>query len=1177
KSDIEFALLAEKELTGAQKPYFDGLMNLVRTFIYCLGETENDYLGFRLDSAPVECVTPERLCQELSHKLYLKNYKAGYFDSWYMLFSATANQSFSELLSSPGYSSCENNDLFERYQQNIRALLNSHPDINSELTCRQILFRGFSCYLAKNLPGDSLKSLYRNRLCYPMLLMSLLYDCPEKHPQEIAKWLKRQKILSPSFTHHFIRAYRQIQQQRLLCHQKECALNEEVSETDRDKFALWEDRLITPLYDWLKSENVLMPKLELFDPLLFLWPQYLAQYHLEKPKLATAWGKVLRSLAFALADKPYSEILSYYQDLPLDAQSFFLKHFHSHDQRRAVLLKLSRHPKTNGQRAAEKIADNGWQKVLTKLTTDLDETKGQLILQWVNLKGESVKRCLNPKFASSWRKLNWLDHEGGFQEMARNHTDGRSIVLPLNDLAFIKIFPELPGRQLLIQALAWRLSGYGPVSTLAKLEVAGTDKVYPVLLSQNLGISIQEHLRRQPLADLESKLNTYAFTLKILESILLSYEDDKPDNISVAKYRDPDSPAQSSLISFDCDRGFAEAILKRESLFKTEIKVNTKSLIYCMPQMESALHPDAIKEFLALDPFQVLNDWLEQQRRYQELIFNLKDQGCLFKREHVLTWLATNKDDCSIPAALELGSIKTLYLKWLRLRAVLSSTEAPSNHLQLLSRMEPVLASYYESSFVNHNNTLTRFHSLPTDYVTIEEKIAEQNSDCILASKQSTLIKYQTTGIVRHRMLRSITISKEKKDIKQAILQGEIHLPHSALGELKHIHQQCQSINQIIEQIKQNNLEPLKNLGEAAYLKEQVLRNLDFSDLAIEQQKRILKLIIGGDFLEFQLRNCAITNPSILTDCLTHMPGLLNLTLFNNKGISKDIPTFLANKLPHLQKLSISRSNIHAFIKPTIFGSPSLLAFQGLRTLMLLDIKQLKIINIHAPHLQQLSVSGCDSIEEIATESKFLEHVDISVCRSLCDIKLDNLCADFTSIKHIFLHRDIKAELRDFWQQYPWLFGLSRFPHGSLAFTANLMKRLAEKLDSLITSKQKTDFRMRLQKELQYRMLTIGEIKDYSKYLYNNIFSETKIVHRNYYHSEITFNLDERLINQIYHVLRLMKTCRLEAPISIKGYELDIIFFNIGDLNGLRGACTDASSFNKSTKNYTSILVVGTE
>jgi ankyrin repeat protein len=649
------------------------------------------------------------------------------------------------------------------------------------------------------------------------------------------------------------------------------------------------------------------------------------------------------------------------------------------------------------------------QILLEQLTTPFPASKdtcdGQFQLEWLTPTGERMHRLIARSLQDHWLQQGWIDAKGIFQEKARTATDGRGIVLPIIALAFpenkaassmepppvayLKVFPEMPGRQSLAETLAWRISGYGSMSTLCRLSCIDSKQSYPVLISQYAGETLQVLYRKGTLTNEEKKLDRKSFTLKVLETLILMYEDDKLDNLALL-FTSLNGETSGRLISFDCDRVLVEPLLIRNGLFTTETKVNSKSVVFCMPQMQLPLDTDAVQEFCRLDPIAVLTDWLQELERYSRTVYSSSTSNSLFSTDEINNWRKRSQDSCYVPVVFASGTLRSIYQNWLRLRSILQSNELPANHMVLVRCLEPHFASFYEKTFSlpAATDTEKRFKTLPTDYVIIEEK--EKKSSPSKAPNHSTPIKLNHQQSALSEQLhswKSVAIPGDKQDIKEAIQRNEIYHPSQALQELKDIHRLQKDLDTTCLDLLRGNKESFQKLKDADHLKELVIKKIRFGTLSDQIQRFILQELAGGNYRELYLSDCKVLNHRTLAPILEKSSNLRHLEAENCVSLNREALQILAKRCEHLEDLNIAGAvEIRRVINASIGNfTTNPLVFLHLKRLKVKHCPALQVIDINAPQLEDLSLEGSNRLSVLKTQSSrfnpFIENLLIRIAK----------------------------------------------------------------------------------------------------------------------------------------------------------------------------------------------------
>ena len=234
-------------------------------------------------------------------------------------------------------------------------------------------------------------------------------------------------------------------------------------------------------------------------------------------------------------------------------------------------------------------------------------------MSWVE-KTQTRHGILKQEFANQL-----LDKKGQFRQ-DKQLVDGRRPVIPLRkkeskSLSIPKHFPELPGRQLAADCLAYRLTGSAVQTSLVLFTPIQNGNLnektaYPVLLSKPAGETIQHYVRQKDNTLETKELSPYHFTLKVLATYLIGYEDDKKDNVTITETIDEKGNLCEHLVSIDSDHAFFSPMV--DTTLGSNVQV--KTVTFAFPAMNQPLDPEAIADFLSLNKTQVLQEWLGECR-----------------------------------------------------------------------------------------------------------------------------------------------------------------------------------------------------------------------------------------------------------------------------------------------------------------------------------------------------------------------------------------------------------------------------------------------------------------------------------------------------------------------------------------------------------------------------------
>ena len=267
-------------------------------------------------------------------------------------------------------------------------------------------------------------------------------------------------------------------------------------------------------------------------------------------------------------------------------------------------------PEANGKRYLTLREERRWQEALQQNYIASTPSKGlpEIKIKTIHC-GEGY---LHAQVIQQLQTGGWMKASGEFNIDAKNSskTKGRHLVIPLTlgDFSlYIKIFPEMPGMEYAASRLAQLLVGFGlPLVEIARIEVGKT--VYPVLLSQSIsGSSLDEALKVRETVNLS--LEPRSFSEMMLLNLFLSPEDGKPDNFILTRRRSRTGEPRLRLVNVDNDRSFYPAVIEEG---ENQFTVMVKTIVYCFDEMQSVFDPNLAKELQALEPFELLQEWLKQ-------------------------------------------------------------------------------------------------------------------------------------------------------------------------------------------------------------------------------------------------------------------------------------------------------------------------------------------------------------------------------------------------------------------------------------------------------------------------------------------------------------------------------------------------------------------------------------
>lgn len=589
----------------------------------------------------------------------------------------------------------------------------------------------------------------------------------------------------------------------------------------------------------------------------------------------------------------------------------------------------------------------------------------------------------------------WLDNKGNFKEELRKLLDGKRIVIPISILnrtiAYAKVYPEMPGVQISVSHLVKRLSGnYLPQLLCHFIPLNNPENSYPVLFSKAaVGDTLQEILRVQRnLSAIENNLDTYYYTWYVIESLLIHPEDDKFDNIVAQSFINIENQECYRLINIDGDHAYVDPLIQRGIISK-EIKVQLKSAAFCFKQLIEPLNNRAINEFVQLDWYKLLKAWLEELESINLTLTEdkiTKEPG-LFTSQQIKQFLAKCPDSSLLPVIFEAGTISDLCQRFWRLQAILKSEVIPDNHLMLMKLLHPRLASFYSDAFNKANNPQTRFAVLPTDYIVIKDN--------------TNVVEYRSNFQIRERFEKSITLvdERKKKDLRSAIERDAVLTPKNIrLTELEGMYYQYCNIEKLVVQLnnKENTTENSTNtiingvinefLSSSPFVKEEVLKRMNFKNLSVDRQNLILNGLENISLRELHLRNCTSLTNNLLKQLLKAMPDLISLNLEGCNSISdsffSNIFSYIIQSCYNLRKIDLSHTSI------------SIIQYNECINIQQLNVNncsELTVIDLpFADSLQSISVKASAKLEKITIGTLNLRLLNAEDCINLKYLNASN-------------------------------------------------------------------------------------------------------------------------------------------------------------------------------------------
>jgi len=293
-----------------------------------------------------------------------------------------------------------------------------------------------------------------------------------------------------------------------------------------------------------------------------------------------------------------------------------------------------------------------------------------------------------------------------------------------------------------------------------------------------------------------SKLNKAQFNALMIAYILLAPEDGRAPNFIFVKEAD----GSYSVVGIDNDHVGVSKETQEETITK-KVRPVVKTVVYCMPHMLEPIDSHVRKQLSseAFSPFETMKIWLYCLWYYNHAlskVYTYAHQTALFER--------TSEDAVVLQAYFNVDELSRLFMKSLFLRRGLTDQNVRTP-LDLLLKVQPALGKLYQDALKN-----TAIKS--------PQHIFDQLTSGLFTSSGGT----KTTN----SQLAQLVVGKSVTSY--SALVKECSLPHELLKKLRHIYNEGQVIEFIMNDLAQGNLSLFKDMRD---LQEMILHKLSFRDM----------------------------------------------------------------------------------------------------------------------------------------------------------------------------------------------------------------------------------------------------------------------------------------------------------------------------------------------------------
>ena len=455
--------------------------------------------------------------------------------------------------------------------------------------------------------------------------------------------------------------------------------------------------------------------------------------------------------------------------------------------------------------------------------------------------------------------------------------------------------------------------------------------------------------------------------------MLINPEDGRADNYMLEPF-ERDGKTFYRLISIDNDHAFVQPLKidKKGEELAGPPGLQVKTILYCLEEMQSALHVKVRERLLSLKPYEFLKGWIESLEQQQVHLHRLFDEKERQQQKD-------NKIDLEI--LFKPSVIVDVYQKLMCLQSILSKKpEMPL--LSILRRVIPNLGVRYQTTFAQYETPQARFDALTEgcfDKQVVVVKSPSSSPDGFAVKREITMSRTTMGQVIE--MTRDLAAEEKHKAEEIAAT------PAIALKHLQTIHEEHSKLSVIRDELQKGNVKPFLQLSSTDY-KEWIvngkgieLPGIDFSEIRfpdgkpdLKRQNIVLEALQGIiPFKMLRLRHCGVLTDRSLIGLLKTSPGLLALELQDCDKLTEASLSFIEKHCSSLEKLSLMNINFETVsIKLprlrilTLEGSLQLVNLKimapQLCRLMLANNPKLSKLTVKAGHITKLNLNGCVSL-----------------------------------------------------------------------------------------------------------------------------------------------------------------------------------------------------------------------
>lgn len=588
------------------------------------------------------------------------------------------------------------------------------------------------------------------------------------------------------------------------------------------------------------------------------------------------------------------------------------------------------------------------ENIITKIEDNDSNDNDQLVS--LNLSEEIFDKLFDKKDGNI-RKINH------FGNRSVNHLEIQIPLLNESQSLFFKQNPEFPGIEYAVCYLSYLIFGHGTsFSTLVSFKCdvefqivnlfKNTKQSYPILISQGVqGENLHNYLKLsiEKQNQLEQLLDRNSFCESFLLSLLINYEDAKPDNFIVVKNKN----LQYDIVCIDNDHAFFPPIYKQN---KGDI-VLVKCILYCFNIMNEIIHPIAREKFLSLSIDKVLTEWL----------YSIKNTNQLYKK--LFADQPRYSDQSSgilLTCPFRIGFICEMYDRFKKIQTALLDKNITC--MEILRIVMPPVGIRYEQAQKDKKTILERFLDISRTQYAIDTS----------NSRMKTLINSQEC--LKHMKI------PNKKDF----LHGNIENAIKELNDIKYQMQHPKNYQLIINNIKQLKFDEFNSILLNSE-KSKIISLIDFSDIeSVKNQRKVLSyLFTHTSYQSLHLHSCKIITEDLKL-LLHNSPNIRTLELDNCTSATDEKITDHLRSFGDLDPDFLAALDYGIYLVNALCNFPMKLSY--LSSLTLQKMKLEEKLNLTKFSLHSLKIINCDVIKTIYFNVS-LKYLHLENCNEIEELK----------------------------------------------------------------------------------------------------------------------------------------------------------------------------------------------